>query len=454
MPTVSSGLTFTSDDPVLCAGFAWAKSQALAYAFRGDPVGDWYEAALPGRAAFCMRDVSHQATGAHLLGLASANLNMLRRFAASIAIQRDWCCYWEIDKRGLPCPVDYRDDQYFWYNFPANFDVLDCCLRQYLWSGDRAYLDDPALRFFYAKSVDEFVRAWDHDGDGLLEHYPSYGFRGIASYEEGIPDLWLGGDLLAAQAAGYRAYASILELEERQPDASVFIAKARAIQDQLDGPWWDEEQGCLYAYRDQAHAFVSDSHASATQTALYFGTIQDEPRLKRALDNLERMEGTMGVEGRSYTPEILYRYQRIPAAYRSLQSLFDPGLPRREYPELSYALIGALGTGMLGLQPDARERVVATLPRLAPQTAWAEMSGIPVFETGITLRHEGLSETRLTARPGRPFYWRAAFPGSFDTLQVDGRAWPAAQEQKPGGQIVSSVLLRVAGGESHTVKHR
>lgn len=42
----------------------WAKEQALAYAFEDDPVGLWYEAALPGREAFCMRDVSHQSMGA------------------------------------------------------------------------------------------------------------------------------------------------------------------------------------------------------------------------------------------------------------------------------------------------------------------------------------------------------------------------------------------------------
>jgi hypothetical protein len=42
-------------------GFNWAKQQARAFGFVGDPVGPWYEAALPGRSAFCMRDVAHKA---------------------------------------------------------------------------------------------------------------------------------------------------------------------------------------------------------------------------------------------------------------------------------------------------------------------------------------------------------------------------------------------------------
>jgi hypothetical protein len=66
-----SKLVFESSDPRLVEGFKWAKQQALAYAFDGDPVGPWCEAALPGREAFCMRDASHQGVGAHALGLAA-----------------------------------------------------------------------------------------------------------------------------------------------------------------------------------------------------------------------------------------------------------------------------------------------------------------------------------------------------------------------------------------------
>src|SRR5215216_4449352 len=105
-----AGVTLTSSDTNLVAGFNWAQSQALAYVFKGDPVGDWYEAALPAREAFCMRDTAHQSTGAQVLGLAHYTRNMLRRFAEHISASRDWCTYWEIDRRNLPCPADYRDD--------------------------------------------------------------------------------------------------------------------------------------------------------------------------------------------------------------------------------------------------------------------------------------------------------------------------------------------------------
>ena len=95
-----SQLELRSSDTRLVQAFDWAKRQALIYVFESDPVGLWYEAALPGRRAFCMRDVSHQAAGAQALGLAGYTHNMLRRFAENISDSKDWCSYWEILDRG------------------------------------------------------------------------------------------------------------------------------------------------------------------------------------------------------------------------------------------------------------------------------------------------------------------------------------------------------------------
>jgi hypothetical protein len=86
-------LTFASSDRDLTQCFEWAKTQAMAYVRDDDPVGAWYEAALPGREAFCMRDVSHQAMGAHALGLQEHTLNMLHKFAVNISESKDWCTY-------------------------------------------------------------------------------------------------------------------------------------------------------------------------------------------------------------------------------------------------------------------------------------------------------------------------------------------------------------------------
>ena len=449
---MDSQLTFLSDDSQLQEGFNWAKAQALSYVFRGDAVGDWYEAALPGRAAFCMRDVSHQATGAHLLGLAAWNRNMLYQFARNISAAREWCSLWEIDKHNRPCPADYRDDSYFWYNFPANFDVMDCCLRQYLWSADRAYLEDPVFRFFYQKSVDEYVRHWDKDRDGLMEHYPSYGFRGIATYNEEVKDPLVGSDLVAAQYAGYRAFADMLELESRQAEARFYRGKAEGLKRLFNEQWWNKEAGRFHGFLNQDRSFAIDDQGLANLFGLYFDVIEGAEKVQPTLDRLIALEPGINVESRSYFPEVLYRYNRSQAAYTVLTALFDPALPRREYPELSYALIGALATGLMGLKADARERLVSTRPRLTPQTTWAEMGSVPVFETYIDVKHSICLETTLTNRGARPLYWRAAFPGEVEFLVVNGRRWTAQHSLDPGGEVESFVILRVGGQEEHRVE--
>lgn len=189
-------LEMNSSNTNLNVALEWARRQSLAYAFSGDPVGDWYEAALPGREAFCMRDVSHQSMGAHALGLAAHTRNMLAKFAENISESKDRCSFWEIDRYNRPAPVDYHDDAEFWYNLPANFDVLDACYRMYVWTGDRSYFSDRSFANFYKRTVHDYVDRWDLGLDRIMTRQrimnmlgrpdPTHRFqrsRGIPSYE-------------------------------------------------------------------------------------------------------------------------------------------------------------------------------------------------------------------------------------------------------------------------------
>ena len=49
---------------------------------------------------------------------------MFLKFAQNISESKDYCSYWEINKFDEPAPVDFRNDKDFWYNLPANFDVI------------------------------------------------------------------------------------------------------------------------------------------------------------------------------------------------------------------------------------------------------------------------------------------------------------------------------------------
>ncbi len=457
-PTVQSRLELRSSDRQLTAAFIWAKEQALSYANDGDPVGPWYEAALPGRQAFCMRDVSHQAAGAQALGLSRYTHNMLHQFAENISGSRDWCSYWEIDRLNRPALVDYVNDHSFWYNLPANFDVLDACYRMYLWTGDRSYVDDPVFLNFYHRTVKDYVSRWDLDLEHIMTRVsrPQEGsfFRGDPSYEESRRDIALGSDLLAAQYAAYRSYAAFASISGDLSTAKQYMELAAEVKLLINTKWWNPEENDFYGFLDNKHQFLG--HAGVD--LLYWDAIDDDPRIKTSVDALLRKmrgEPDKEVEPESHYAEILYRYGESDAAYSEVLDLSRPGRQRREYPEVSYSVIGAIVNGLMGINVEPTmpleeltsgkqfETVVSTLSQLSAPTAWAEMRNVPIGNAFIDVRHNGRRMTVLTNRGSSTMDWQASFSGTFATLKVNGKPRTAHPGMLPPGRAVTWVMVKV-----------
>ncbi len=163
-----------------------------------DPVGPWYEAALPSRRAFCMRDVSHQSIGGGGIRHGRGKQNMFSHYVSNISDSKDWCTYWEMNYLGKAAPEDYRNDTAFWYNLNANFDLLYACWRLYLWTGDMQYINGPSFENFHRRSVTDFIDRWILQANMLLKRppYPNapipfniqdyfHRCRGLPSYSEG-----------------------------------------------------------------------------------------------------------------------------------------------------------------------------------------------------------------------------------------------------------------------------
>jgi hypothetical protein len=464
-----SNLELRSSDARLVKSFNWAKQQALAYVFDGDPVGPWYEAALPGRRAFCMRDVSHQAAGAQALGLSRYTHNMLHRFAENISASKDWCSYWEIDYLNRPAPIDYKNDREFWYNLPANFDVLDACYRMYLWTGDKSYIDDPVFLNFYNHTVTDYVERWDLGLDHIMSRengvQESPYFHGDPGYEESRRDMVLGVDMLATQYAGYRSFAAIEAIRGDKEAAQIYLRSAADVKSLVNTKWWNPSGNYYYAYLDKDHQLQGRAGADL----LYRDVVEDGPKARGALDALlkaTRDEPESAVEPESHYAEILYRYGDPGAAYGEIMDLTRPGRKRQEYPEVSYSVVGAIVNGLMGINVEPAvaiedlaqgkrfETVVRTLPQLTGQTAWAELRNLPVGNGSITVRHDGERKTVLTNRKKTALDWEAAFPGSFAMLIVNGRSTKAHHGSRYLGQAVTWVRVQVQPGESARVEAR
>ncbi len=424
-PTQRGLVTFESSDIALVEGFAWAKHQALAYVHSGDPVGEWYDASLPNRDAFCMRDVSHQTLGAHILGLASVNQNVLRKFTQNISPTRQWCSFWEINKLNLPAPVDYKNDKDFWYNLPSNFDVLHACYRQYLWTRDETYLRDPAFANFYKRTTEDYIRAWDLDGDDIPDALPKYGHRGIPSYNEEMNVTpRQAGDLLATEYSALLAAARLSEFSGAAANVNVLERRAQKIRATYNTAWWNPAEHRFYTAKLQNGSFYAGKAFEPDYFPIYLEQIAESGehltgQLQRVLKDSQ--DASINVEAFSYYPEILYRWRENDQAYRCLCRLISASLPRREYPEVSFAAVGAFAGGLMGIHPDPAAKIVVTLSHLTAATEWARISHVPVFNTEISVKHSAQTETSFTNEGDTNIEWKAEFPtkdGAVSALQV------------------------------------
>jgi hypothetical protein len=456
-------LEFHSSNSSLDAMFRWARGQALAYvAPSSSSIGPWYEAALPGRNAFCMRDVSHQTEGAVVLGLAAANRNMLERFAASVDEKRDWAGYWEIDSEGLPSSADYVSDADFWFNLPANFDVLDAIVRMWRWTGDDTYRDDPRFREFFRRTVTDYVTRWQLQPEKIL-HRPRIAnqsletgkfvdSRGIPSYTEGPKDFIFGADLLAAEYRGLRSFQEIAVTPQDKALAASAQSVADKIQQLLERVAWSQsQQHYLGVIRQDESGFESGDIM-----ALYFGAAKDPDHLRDALDYISSPKywQTINIEEESYAPLVLFRYGRSEPAYHILFDLSRPGKPRREYPEVSYAVTAALVEGTMGVRPSRSGEPfdVQTLAQLPSPADNAALQSLPFRKNLLDIEQIGSSSSSLSNRSGPALRWRAVFQGTVHKLKVDGKVVLARHDTLPGGMAVSWIATTVPPGATVIVR--
>jgi hypothetical protein len=402
-----------------------------------------------------MRDVSHQSEGAAALGLATANRNMLGRFAASVDAKRDWAGYWEIDGQGRPSAADYVSDDDFWFNLPANFDVLDTLVRMWRWTGDDSYRDDPRLQEFFRRTVTDYITRWKLQPETIL-HRPRIAnrrltagqfvnSRGIPSYTEGPKDFIFGADLLAAE---YRALRSFQQIAVTPQDKALAVSAqevADKIQQLLERIAWSQSQHhFLGVIRQDETGFESGD-----AMALYFGAVKDPDHLRGALDYISSSEywQKINIEEESYAPLTLFRYGRTEAAYRILFDLSRPEKPRREYPEVSYSVIAALVGGAMGVSPSRAGELfdVQTLAQLPGAGDYALLQSLPVRGRIIDIKHTGASSS-LSNRSGPAVRWRAEFQGIVRQLKVDGKPAFAEHATLPGGMAVSWITVTVLPG--------
>ncbi|SMD08578.1 hypothetical protein [Pedobacter nyackensis] len=434
----NTGITFKSSDPALETAFVRAKEMALSYKGKpGDPVGPWYESALPPRSAFCMRDVSHQSIAGEVLGLNKENKNMFRIFVKGISASKDWCSFWEMNHLGKPAVEDYRNDQAFWYNLNANFDLLTACWKMYLWTGDEEYIKGADFANFQEKSVTSFIDSWVLQADSLLSRptHPNapvpfnvndsfHRCRGLPSYSEGVPNIKMGVDLVAAIYSGLTSYAHILDVKGQSKKAKSYREKAATYQKNIDAFWWNNATSRYNTFYSDNHKFGLDEGETFL---LWFDALKDGERKEKTIQHL--LANKWNVENLSYFPLIMYQNGQAERAYDYMLHLTDVSTKRRAYPEVSFGVVKGFVEGLMGLEADARFNRIATLYRGKTEST-SEVKDVPVLKTLITIKHEGNKRSRLINNGNKKVLWQPRFIDNQGKLIIKPVVWVQPKASK------------------------
>ncbi|NEA36663.1 hypothetical protein [Streptomyces sp. SID13031] len=390
-----SDLTVTSDLGYVEDAFAWARKRALDWVQTDAAAGNLpsYWAGYPSRPMFYSRDVCHQAAGAHLLGLDAENFAMFRHFARSATAERKWYPLWAFHFDGSIAALDYHGDEHFVREIPAVFDLTYRALRQYDWTGDGNWLDDPDLAAYYRRSVGDFVRAHDHDGDGIPEA-PGTGdiFDGAASYNE-HPERPLN---VAADGLAFQ-YGALVELARHYGDD--YRAKAVGIQREFL-TWWDESSGSYARGRVKDGSLDIGWGIETSWLSTMTGLAGSGVRTERFLDFIEKWletDAPPNIESFSYLPEVFFRHGRDESAWRWLRHLIDS---RDDYPEISFTVVEHLVAGLLGLVPNAPEASLTIDSHLPAEIGWLTADHVRVGEWDLRIAQEGRHATELTVHSG------------------------------------------------------
>jgi hypothetical protein len=457
--SAESKLTLTSSSSYLETAFQWNKSKALSFVETGKGTNiPCYRAALPWRDAYCIRDASHMAEGACILGLTNENLTMWKSWAALQTAARKYFTIWEVDFAGniFPCDgSDYLNDNVFWRMAPAMPDLIGQAYQNYRWSGDVQWITDKALTNFYKLTMSDFMIMHDANGDFIPEGTGECPKVPNGSYCEMAGGYFVGGDTVAVTWDAYKAYSKILTAMGKTSEAAAYDAKANSVYSTYTNNWWDSANNNYYLSKDVKKNWVTNIN-QYTKEQLYFmamkGIAQPGARADALLDAINNKakacKSNWNQESFTMLPMSFYNYGKNERGWYWLKYIMDK---KYHYPECSFLSIDGIVRGMMGVEAHAPEAMVSTLGRLPSEVSWVQVDHIPVGKNDILVKHENdKNKTTVKNNSGPSITWQACVAGFHSVIYVNGFS-TAASQKSINGVTVSYVNVPLASGQQKTV---
>ncbi|MCI1779060.1 MAG: hypothetical protein LKI53_03790 [Bacteroidales bacterium] len=419
-----------------------------------------YWAGYPFRSAFYSRDFCHQMAGAHLLGLDEENFRMMKTFAASSNSARGWYPLWSFNFDGSPYMLDYGSDDSFVREVPAPFELVQKAYQAYMWTGDKRYLNDKTLLYYYRKTVSDFIS--EHDKlmpDGIAEGNGSGNiFAGTATYNEGMYEnpFIEAGDGIGSQYQAYLGYAGILYAKGDSAEADIWKEKANFLKDYFEKVWASEKYGSVYVSGyDTNRKARTEFGKEPTWFMAMKHIINDGERGNIFLDFIQKSlenpsDLPVNIEAITYLPDTFFPYGRIEDGwkwfdyilknYQKPHSVKEVGM-NGDYPEVSFVIISSVVENLMGIVPDAPHDAASSVSRLPDEMSFLTVKNINIGTHSICVTHNGRNSTSVFYSKGRGnFHFTFRFYGNHPELQVNGQF----RKSTPGslyGKEISSITL-------------
>lgn len=478
-------LTIVTSDQTLEKEFNWAKEKARSYVMTGKTgVKDkseifgghenvnyipCYQAGYPFRSAFYIRDYCHQMSGAHLLGLQTENFSMLQAFLATATEKRKWYPIWALNFDGSPYSVDYINDSCFVRQVPAVFELVEKAYKQYLWTGNREIIENPVLWNAYTRMVTDFVTYHDKvlpngvaegDGSGNI-------FNGITTYNEFNIPLIEAGDGIATQYQAYHAYAAMLYARGEYIESEKFQTKSEQLKDFFNHHWGVKEKEDKFVRAvtirgERLTDFGRENSIFMPMKGIITPSSKNKEYLNYCHNMYQNINPTiLNIESLTYLPDTYFAYNMVDKAWewvKRIQSDCDKNhiVPlvgsNRNYPEIAYTTISNVVENMLGIEPDAPNHTLATIPRLPKDIAYLGINNITIGKHKVNVMHEGNASTTIKHIKGdKDLQCIIRFYGNYPQISIDKTLFTASHTELYG-EAISQVRVTIPIGSSVKAK--
>ena len=433
-----SGIRVESDNAELAEMFGWAQRTAAESVVDDGAVGPLdvseadagphrqatyrasYRAGYAHRSGYYLRDFAHQAVGAQLLGWQHHNAGMLNALLATATAEHGGWPVWALNFDGeTPLAIDYRSPQEFVREVPAIFEMVELVHVLFRWTGDPALLEH---RGFWRNTLGSFVAAHDtHRPNGVAEGSGLGIFQGAASYNEHpTAHFREAGDAFGAQYAA-TLHAAALERACSEHGAAVDLENTGQALATYFSDMWSRNgmDGGLVNGWTVDGVPVTEWGRETTYLMPLKGLFAEDPRAPGLLAEIDRLcadpvGGPANIEALTYLPDLYLRHGDPTTAWRWMRHIYalrnhahvvpQQGL-NGSYPEVSFTLAAQIVAGMLGLQPNAAGRSVASRTILPDGVGRLEVFNIP-FGDGTIDAGTSAGEVWLRNGTGHRLSWQ------------------------------------------------